>query len=299
LLGTAIRGQTLGFLGTVRSYFHLTKPRIVVLLLVTTVPAMLLAEGGWPSPWLVLATLGGGALAAGGANALNCFFDRDIDTVMLRTRGRPIPAGQVEPDRALVFGLALGAAGFLVMEAFVGLLAAVLTLGAYAFYVLVYTLTLKRTTPLNIVIGGAAGAMPPLIGWVAVTGRLEPAALLLFGIVFLWTPVHFWALSLNYRRDYERAGVPMLPVVMGEDETRRQIFFHGVGTVALSLILPTVSQAGPLYLAAAALLGLVLLGQAGWLWLRPTVRRAILLFHWSNLYLALLFLAIAVDALAT
>lgn len=299
MLGTAIRGQTLGFLGTVRSYFHLTKPRIVVLLLVTTVPAMLLAEGGWPSPWLVLATLGGGALAAGGANALNCFFDRDIDTVMLRTRGRPIPAGQVEPDRALVFGLALGAAGFLVMEAFVGLLAAVLTLGAYAFYVLVYTLTLKRTTPLNIVIGGAAGAMPPLIGWVAVTGRLEPAALLLFGIVFLWTPVHFWALSLNYRRDYERAGVPMLPVVMGEDETRRQIFFHGVGTVALSLILPTVSQAGPLYLAAAALLGLVLLGQAGWLWLRPTVRRAILLFHWSNLYLALLFLAIAVDALAT
>lgn len=281
------------------SYFHLTKPRIVVLLLVTTVPAMLLAEGGWPSPWLVLATLGGGALAAGGANALNCFFDRDIDTVMLRTRGRPIPAGQVEPDRALVFGLALGAAGFLVMEAFVGLLAAVLTLGAYAFYVLVYTLTLKRTTPLNIVIGGAAGAMPPLIGWVAVTGRLEPVALLLFGIVFLWTPVHFWALSLNYRRDYERAGVPMLPVVMGEDETRRQIFFHGVGTVALSLILPTVSQAGPLYLAAAALLGLVLLGQAGWLWLRPTVRRAILLFHWSNLYLALLFLAIAVDALAT
>ncbi len=299
MLGTAIRGQTRGFLGTVRSYFHLTKPRIVVLLLVTTVPAMLLAEGGWPSPWLVLATLGGGALAAGGANALNCFFDRDIDTVMLRTRGRPIPAGQVEPDRALVFGLALGAAGFLVMEAFVGLLAAVLTLGAYAFYVLVYTLTLKRTTPLNIVIGGAAGAMPPLIGWVAVTGRLEPAALLLFGIVFLWTPVHFWALSLNYRRDYERAGVPMLPVVMGEDETRRQIFFHGVGTVALSLILPTVSQAGPLYLAAAALLGLVLLGQAGWLWLRPTVRRAILLFHWSNLYLALLFLAIAVDALAT
>jgi protoheme IX farnesyltransferase len=298
MLDLAVRERTRGLLGSVRAYIGLTKPRIVLLLLVTTVPAMVLAEEGWPSPWLVLATLAGGALAAGGANALNCYFDRDIDSLMLRTRGRPIPTGMVEPERALAFGLALGALGVLVMQAFVGTLAALLTVAAYGFYVLVYTLTLKRTTPLNIVIGGAAGAMPPVIGWAAVRGEVEAAALVLFGIIFFWTPVHFWALSLNYSRDYQRAGVPMLPVVKGEAETRRQILLHGLATVGLSVALPWVSGAGTFYLAVASLLGLALVGQALHLCLRPSVRGAAAMFHWSNVYLALLFAALAVDVLA-
>ncbi|MBI1886614.1 MAG: protoheme IX farnesyltransferase, partial [Chloroflexi bacterium] len=205
------------------AYLRLTKPRIILLLLITTIPAMILAEGGWPSPWLVLATLAGGAMAAGGANALNCYFDRDIDSMMLRTRGRPVPAGQIEPERAALFGVVLAGAGFLILEAFVNLPAAFLTLGAFGFYVVVYTILLKRSTPLNIVIGGAAGAMPPVVGWAAVTGRVELPALILFGIVVLWTPPHFWALALNYSSDYRRARVPMLPVVLGEEETRRQI----------------------------------------------------------------------------
>ncbi len=298
MLGTAVRQRTRGVAGAVRAYVGLTKPRIVLLLLVTTVPAMLLAQGGWPPSWTMVATLVGGALAAGGANALNCYFDRDIDSVMLRTRGRPIPAGTVEPERALAFGLALGALGVLLMQAAVGTLAALLTIAAYAFYVLVYTLTLKRTTPLNIVIGGAAGAMPPVIGWAAVRDEVGAAALVLFGIVFFWTPVHFWALSLNYRRDYQRAGVPMLPVVKGEAETRRQILLHALATVGLSLALPWVSDAGAFYLAAAAALAVALLGQGLWLLLRPSARRAAFLFQLSNLYLAALFAALAVDVLA-
>ncbi len=298
MLGTAVRQRTRGVAGAVRAYVGLTKPRIVLLLLVTTVPAMLLAQGGWPPLWTMVATLVGGALAAGGANALNCYFDRDIDSVMLRTRGRPIPAGTVEPERALAFGLALGALGVLLMQAAVGTLAALLTIAAYAFYVLVYTLTLKRTTPLNIVIGGAAGAMPPVIGWAAVRDEVGAAALVLFGIVFFWTPVHFWALSLNYRHDYQRAGVPMLPVVKGEAETRRQILLHALATVGLSLALPWVSDAGAFYLAAAAALAVALLGQGLWLLLRPSARRAAVLFQLSNLYLAALFAALAVDVLA-
>ena len=215
MLGTIAAQRARGLREAAWAYFSLTKPRIIVLLLVTTIPAMVLAKGGWPSVWLMLVTVAGGAIVAGGANAMNCYFDRDIDGLMLRTRGRPLPAGQIEPERAAVFGIILAAVGFLMLQVFVNLLAACLTLGAFAFYVVVYTLLLKRTTPLNIVIGGAAGAMPPVVGWAAVTGSVEAPALVLFAIVVLWTPPHFWALALNYNSDYKRAGVPMLPVVVG------------------------------------------------------------------------------------
>src|SRR6058998_2432823 len=179
------------------AYVRLTKPRIVLLLVITTIPAMILADGGLPSPWLILATVLGGSVVAGGANALNMYFDRDIDELMLRTRGRPVPAGQIEPEKAALFGLALGVLGFAFLQVSVNLLAASLTIAAFAFYVVVYTLILKRSTPLNIVIGGAAGAMPPVIGWAAVTGEVSVSALILFAIVTAWTPPHFWALSLN------------------------------------------------------------------------------------------------------
>src|SRR3990170_7098070 len=176
MLGTIAARRARGLREAAWAYFSLTKPRIIVLLLVTTIPAMVLAQGGWPSFWLMLVTVAGGAIAAGGANAMNCYFDRDIDSVMARTRGRPVPSGRIEPERAAVMGIILGGTGFLVLELFVNLLAAFLTLGAFAFYVVVYTLLLKRTTPLNIVIGGAAGAMPPVVGWAAVTGSVEAPA---------------------------------------------------------------------------------------------------------------------------
>ncbi len=283
---------------TALAYFRLTKPRIVLLLLITTVPAMILAEKGLPSPWLVLATVAGGAIAAGGANALNCYFDRDIDGLMRRTRGRPLPAGQIEPENAAVFGIVLGGVGFLVLEAFANLLAAFLTLAAFAFYVVVYTLLLKRSTPLNIVIGGAAGAMPPVVGWAAVTGHVAAPALVLFGIIAFWTPPHFWALSLNYSSDYERAGVPMLPVVMGPQETRRQILLHTLALVALSLLLPATGAAGLVYLGAALALGGLFIVYALRLWRESSARASAALFRYSIIYLALLFVAMAVDGLA-
>lgn len=283
---------------TALAYLSLTKPRIVVLLLATTVPAMILAEGGWPSPWLVLATAAGGAIAAGGANALNCYFDRDIDSVMERTRRRPVPAGRIEPERAAVLGVVLGGAGFLILEAFTNLLAAFLTLGAFAFYVVVYTLLLKRSTPLNIVIGGAAGAMPPVVGWAAVTGQVELPALILFGIIVFWTPPHFWALSLNYSQDYERARVPMLPVVLGEEETKRHILLHTIALVAVSLLLPASGGAGLIYLAAALILGLVFIGYGVRLWFDRSPRASAGLFRFSIVYLGLLFAAVAADGLA-
>lgn len=279
------------------AYVRLTKPRIVMLLVITTVPAMILAEGGMPSLWLVLATVGGGAMAAGGANAMNMFFDRDIDEIMGRTRGRPVPSGQVEPERAAVFGLFLGAAGFVILELFANLLAAGLTTGAYGFYIVVYTLLLKRSTPLNIVIGGAAGAMPPVVGWASVTGGVGAAALVMFAIVTLWTPPHFWALALNYSSDYKKAGVPMLPVVAGPRETGRQVLWYTVALVAVSLLLPVWSDAGVVYLASATALGIVFLYYAMALWRQPSGKTAWGLFRYSILYLALLFAAIAADGL--
>jgi protoheme IX farnesyltransferase len=282
---------------TVWSYVQLTKPRIVMLLVVTTIPAMILAEQGLPSIWLMLATVLGGSIVAGGANAMNMYFDRDIDEMMLRTRGRPVPAGRIEPERAALFGILLGGAGFVVLQQAVNLLAACLTLGAFAFYVVVYTLMLKRTTPLNIVIGGAAGAMPPVIGWAAVTGELSVPAMIMFAIVTLWTPPHFWALSLNYSSDYERAGVPMLPVVSGPKETKRQILLYSIVLVAVSLLLAVWSEVGVIYLSAAAGLGAVFLYYAIRLWREGSAKASSGLFRYSIVYLALLFGAIALDGL--
>jgi protoheme IX farnesyltransferase len=293
---------------SVRAYIALTKPRIIELLLVTTVPAMVLATrqvpgiqlGHWA--WLTVWTLVGGTLAAGSANAINCYLDRDIDELMTRTRRRPLPAHQVDPERAVVFGLALGAIAFGVLAFFVNLLAAFLGMLAIAFYVVVYTILLKRSTPQNIVIGGAAGALPPVIGWAAVTGNVGIPALLLFALVFYWTPPHFWALSLRIRKDYAAAGVPMLPVVRGVPETTRQIGLYTILMVAISLVLFAVARMGPIYLVAALVLGGLFLRQAWQLWRRGSSEEestagAIRLYRFSISYLTLLFAAIAIDAL--
>ena len=298
--------RTLG--DSVRAYIALTKPRIIELLLVTTVPAMVLATREVPGiewtnwGWLVAWTLVGGTLAAGSANAINCYLDRDIDELMARTRRRPLPAHQVEPERAVIFGIVLGVISFAVMAYFVNLVAAFLTLLAIGFYVVVYTIMLKRTTPQNIVIGGAAGALPPVIGWAAVTGHVGIPALLLFALVFYWTPPHFWALSLRIRKDYAAAGVPMLPVVKGIPETTRQIALYAVLMVAISLVLWAVARMGPVYLVAAVVLGAVFLWQAYRLWRHGTSEEAstagaIRLYRYSISYLTLLFAAVAVDAL--
>ena len=293
---------------TVRAYIALTKPRIIELLLVTTVPAMVLATrfvpgiqlGHWA--WLTVWTLIGGTLAAGSANAINCYLDRDIDELMTRTRRRPLPAHQVDPQRAVVFGLVLGAIAFAVLAFFVNLVAAFLGMLAIAFYVVVYTILLKRSTPQNIVIGGAAGALPPVIGWAAVTGDVGVPALILFALVFYWTPPHFWALSLRIRKDYAAAGVPMLPVVRGIPETTRQIGLYTILMVAISLVLFAVARMGPIYLVAAVVLGALFLRQAYGLWRRgdseeESTAGAIRLYRYSISYLTLLFAAIAIDAL--
>ena len=293
---------------TIKAYVALTKPRIIELLLVTTVPAMVLATrevpgiqiGNWA--WLVVWTMVGGTLAAGSANSINCYLDRDIDLLMTRTRRRPLPAHEVEPERAVVFGIVLGVISFAVMAWFVNLLAAFLTLLAIAFYVVVYTMILKRTTPQNIVIGGAAGALPPVIGWAAVTGSVQLPAILLFFLVFYWTPPHFWALSLRIRKDYAAAGVPMLPVVRGIPETTRQIGLYTILLVAISLILWSVAHMGAIYLVSALVLGAIFLRQAYVLWRQGTspersTAQAIRLYKYSITYLSLLMLAVAIDAL--
>ena len=287
---------------TIRAYIALTKPRIIELLLVTTVPAMFLAARGWPRLDLVWWTLVGGSLAAGSANAINCYLDRDIDLLMARTRRRPLPANQVEPERAVVFGIVLGIVSFAVLVWFVNLISAFLALLAIAFYVVVYTMVLKRTTPQNIVIGGAAGALPPVIGWAAVTGNVGLPALVLFALVFYWTPPHFWALSLRIRKDYAAAGVPMLPVVRGVPETTRQIGLYSLLLVAISLVLWSVARMGAIYLTTAVVLGAIFLWQAYRLWRVGTspeasTAGAITLYKYSISYLTLLFLAVAVDAL--
>ena len=287
---------------SVRSYIALTKPRIIELLLVTTVPAMVLAAHGIPPLDLVLWTLVGGSLAAGSANAINCYLDRDIDLLMTRTRRRPLPAHEVDPARAVVFGLVLGVLAFAVLGWFVNLLAAFLAMLAIAFYVIVYTLLMKRTTPQNIVIGGAAGALPPVIGWAAVTGDVGLPALVLFALVFYWTPPHFWALSLRIAKDYAAAGVPMMPVVHGVPETTRQIGLYTILLVAISLVLFAVARMGFIYLGAAVLLGAIFLWYAYRLWRVGTspegsTAGAIRLYRYSITYLSLLFLAVAVDAI--
>jgi heme o synthase len=295
----------------VAGYLALTKPRIIELLLVTTVPTMFLAERGVPSLWLVAATLVGGSMAAGSANTLNCYLDRDIDMIMHRTERRPLATGLVSPREALVFGTLLGVASVAWLAATVGWLAAVLAFAAIAFYVGVYTMALKRRTPQNIVWGGAAGCMPVLIGWAAVTGSLSWTPVVLFGIIFFWTPPHYWPLSLRFRDDYAAAGVPMLPVVADVVVVARRIVVYSWLMVAVSLLLWPVARTGPVYGAAAVVLGAGFLVEAHRLLARArkasgedTIAGVTLaaiapmrLFHGSITYLTLLFVAIALDPL--
>jgi heme o synthase len=281
----------------VRAYFALTKPRIIELLLVTTVPSMIVAERGLPSPLLILWTLIGGTLAAGGANAINCYVDRDIDSVMNRTRKRPLPRHAIAPRNALWFGVALGIISFVLLAATVNLPAALLALAALLFYVFVYTIGLKRSTPQNIVIGGAAGAVPTLVGWAAVTGTIDAPALALFGIVFYWTPPHFWALAMRYENDYAAAGVPMMPVVYGRDETAKHIVLYSVLLAAMSLVFFSLGKMGVVFLGAAVILNGLFVFKSLKLWKRPIPKAAWGLFRFSIYYLALLFAAMAVDML--
>jgi heme o synthase len=283
--------------GMIRAYLALTKPRVIELLLVTTIPAMFLAGRGIPPLGLVAATLVGGAMAAGSANALNCVADSDIDAVMDRTKARPLASYEVPRRNALIFGVVLGVASFGVLAWGANLLAAALALAAILFYVFVYTLVLKRRTAQNIVWGGAAGCMPVVIGWAAVAGKVEWPAVVMFGVVFLWTPPHFWSLAMKYRDDYERAGVPMLPVVATARQVSARILVYSWATVGCTLLLlPATSW---VYVGCAVLAGAAFLITAQRL--HMSVRRGrtynpMTLFHLSNSYLALLFTAIAVDA---
>ena len=281
----------------VRDYLTLMKPPIILLLLITAVGAMFLAAGGWPPPVLVALVCVGGALGAGGANALNHYLDQDIDLMMSRTRERPLPGHRVPPVNALVYGILLNVAAFVILALWVNLLAASLTLAATLFYVFVYTVWLKRRTPQNIVIGGAAGSFPPMVGWAAVTGGVDLAAVHLFAIVFLWTPPHFWALALLIQKDYERAGVPMLPVVATRTHTVRQIFIYSLALVALSLALIFTSAAGVVYFASVAVLGGIFIALAWVLLRKEAARHARRLYLYSLLYMMLLFVAVAVDSL--
>jgi protoheme IX farnesyltransferase len=280
-----------------RAYFMLTKPRVIELLLVTTVPAMVLAAAELPSLLLIGEVLLGGALAAGGANTINCWIERDRDQVMKRTRHRPLPSGDVDPKKALVFGLVLEVVAFAFLWATVNLLSASLAVSATLFYVFVYTIWLKPRSPQNIVIGGAAGAVPVLVGWAAVTGHVGAGAWVLFAIVFLWTPPHFWALSVRYHDDYAAAGIPMLPVAKGIPAAARQIVVYAFVVVAATFTLLVAEPMGAIYITVAAVLGAAFIWAAIKLLRDTTPQRAIKLFTFSNTYLALLFAAIAVDVL--
>ncbi len=280
-----------------RDYVTLTKPRIMSLLVLTAVCAMLAAAGGAPQPVALLALVVGGALACGGASALNHVLDRDIDRLMgARTASRPVAAGRISPARAVAFGLALSALAFAVLTAFDNVLAAALSLSGGAFYVVVYTLWLKRSTSQNIVIGGAAGAIPPLAGWAAAHGSLGVGAAVLFGIVLLWTPPHFWALALLLAPHYEAAGVPMMPVVRGPGATAWQMLLYTSALTLFTLVPWVLGTFGLVYLVSAVGLGAAFCGLAWRLWRAYTPARAAVLFHYSLLYLALLFVAVAIDA---
>ena len=284
--------------GAWRDYLALTKPRIMSLLLVTGFGGLVAGAHGVPAAGITLAALAGLALACGGASALNHVLDRDLDRLLgKRTANRPVAAGRIAPAHAFEFGLCLSACSFTLLASTVNALTACLALAGNLFYVLVYTKWLKRSTPQNIVIGGAAGAVPPLVGWAAATGSVALPALYLFAIVFLWTPPHFWALALLIRRDYAAARVPMLPVVRGERETARQILAYSFLLVAFTVIPFALGAFGTLYLAAALVLGGVFVRLALGLRRETTPRRAAQLFHYSLLYLALLYVAVALDAI--
>ena len=281
---------------SVRDYLTLTKPRIMSLLLLTGLCGMIVGAAGLPPLWLVVVSMLGLALACGGASALNHVLDADIDRLMgKRTRSRPVAAGRIPAPYALEFGLTLSALSFVLLAGVVNVLTALLALSGILFYVLVYTKVLKRSTPQNIVIGGAAGAIPPLVGWAAATGELTLPALVLFAVVFLWTPPHFWALALLIKRDYANAGVPMMPVVRGERETVKEILLYTAALVAFTLAPALWGQFGLVYLVAAAALGAGFLILAWNLRRERTPARAALLFHYSLAYLALLFVAMALD----
>jgi heme o synthase len=280
---------------TIASYVDLMKPHVTVLLLGTTAAAMAIASGGLPPLGRMLATLLGGAMAAGSANCINCYIDRDIDQIMGRTQRRSLPSGRVQPAHALIFGIALGIGAFIVLAAFVNLLSATLACSAILFYVLIYTLWLKRSSAQNIVIGGAAGAVPVLVGWAAVTNTITLPAIWLFAIIFYWTPPHFWALSLLIQKDYEKAHIPMLPVVMGEAETRKQIFLYSLLLLAVTLVLFGMHAMGYLYLVVAVALGGILVYMSVRLMRDRSKRWARTLFWYSNCYLAAIFAAMVVD----
>jgi protoheme IX farnesyltransferase len=279
----------------VAAYVALTKPRIIELLLITTLPTMIVAQRGLPPVWLMLATLLGGALAAGGANAINMVVDRDIDRLMHRTRNRPLVTGAVTPRNALIFAVTLEVVAFAELWGWVNLLAAVLAASATLFYVFVYTLWLKRTSSQNIVVGGAAGAVPVLVGWAAVTDSLAWTPLVLFAIIFVWTPPHFWALAVKYKDDYQAASVPMLPAVATFERTAREILFYSVLLMGVSLVLAAVASLGVIYIVSASVLGVVFIALALRLWKRATPKAAMQLFSYSITYLTLLFVLMAVD----
>lgn len=292
----ALDTRSQGF-ARLRAYIALTKPRIIELLLVTTVPTMIVAAQGWPSAWLMFITVVGGTLAAGGANAINMVLDRDIDAVMRRTRARPLVKGSVSPRNALIFALSLEVAAFVVLAVWVNLLSAWLAIAAAAFYVVVYTMMLKRNSPSNIVIGGAAGAVPVLIGWAAVQNSLGAAPFILFVLIFLWTPPHFWALAIKYKDDYASADVPMLPVVATMHTTTLRIFLYTIAVVLTSLAFMPATDLGLLYFLVATSTGIVFAVFAWQLHRNPTVERAMRVFHYSITYLTVLFCSMALDQL--
>jgi protoheme IX farnesyltransferase len=279
----------------VRDYVALTKPNVMSLLLFTTFTAMMMAAGGWPSPVLVFWTLLGGACASASSAAINMYLDRDIDALMTRTKKRPIPSGRVQPRNALAFGIVLGAIAFVQLALTVNILTAALSTVGILYYVFIYTMWLKRLTPQNIVIGGAAGAIPPLVGWAAVTNHVGLTALLLFVIVFVWTPPHFWALALMKKDEYARVGIPMLPAVRGDAETKKQIFIYTAALTAVTLAMVPLHLMGVVYLASALALDAAFIAFAVWVARTGSRLSEGLMYRFSMLYLALLFVAMAVD----
>jgi protoheme IX farnesyltransferase len=279
------------------AYIALTKPRIIELLLITTIPTMVLAAGGWPDTSLVVWTVLGGALAAGGANAINMYIDRDIDGLMERTRNRPLVTGRIAPRNALAFALVLEVAAFALLAWSSNVLAACLAISATLFYVFVYSLWLKRTSRQNIVIGGAAGAVPVLVGWAAVRNDVSWSAVVLFLVIFLWTPPHFWALAIRHADEYRAASVPMLPVVESAATTVRTMGWYSVAVAVASLALVPLNDMGVIYMVSAVVLGVAFVALTFGLGTTPTARAAMRVFSFSISYVTLLFIAVTVDVL--
>jgi protoheme IX farnesyltransferase len=298
-LTTVTSRRNANFSQVLQSYYQLTKPRIILLLLITTAGAMWIAADGQVDPLLLLVTLVSGACAAGAANTINCLYDRDIDYIMERTRHRPLPSGRVQPRDAVIFAIGLASLSFTLLTVFANVLSACLAMSGIVFYVLIYTHWLKRHSTQNIVIGGAAGAIPPLVGWAAVTGDLSWAAWVLFAIIFLWTPPHFWALAVMIREDYAKVGVPMLPVVEGNEPTSRQIFYYTLMLIPVTLLLVyPLHVMGAVYAAIALFLGGIFVQKAWQLMQTPSdlqVARSV--FKYSILYLMLLCAGMALDSL--